>query len=144
MNNKFLNALKLVSSKLNESSVKWMLCGTTNYVLQGIDVHPNDIDISISHKDLEKIRKIFSEYNQSEINDLSNGEGQEFKFDVDGVEVQICADYEHGFYYKQSNKIKILNIDDIKIPALKLEAEIECCEHLKRPEKVKMLKEFLK
>lgn len=143
----FKKALIIVAKRLNTSGIKWVLNGSTNFMLQDMDIIPNDIDIAVSYKDLKEARKLFSDHEQSGLKDLSNGEGQEFRFKIGNIDVQVCADYEHGIYHKKAedgNNIIRLKVDDIEIPALKLEAEAECYEHISRPEKVKMITEFIK
>ena len=131
----------------NQAGLEWVLCGSANFALQGMDLKPKDLDITIEHKDLEKVKELFSKYDPSETRDLKNKEGQEFTFYVDGVEVQICGDYEHGTYYKakqNKNNIKKYRLDGVEISLLKLEAELECYTQLGRTEKAKLIQEFLK
>ncbi len=146
MDENFLDALKTVYSKLSASGTRGILCGSSNFALQGMNVDPNDIDVSVAHRDLEKVCDLFSEYGPSKVGGLSSGEGQEFKIHVGGVEVQISGDYEGGFYYKQaheSGKVVTLRIESIEIPAFTLAAEAECYEHLGRVEKAEKIRRFI-
>lgn len=141
---KFLNVLKKIALKL--IGIRWVLGGSANFALQGMDFKPRYLDIIIAYKDLEKVKDLFSEYSFSEVKEIKNREGVEFRFDVDGAEVQICADYEHGIYYKQmkdENIIKI-KINNMEIPVLKIESELRCYEHIgNKEEKIKKIKEFI-
>ncbi len=97
MDEKYLAALRTVASKLNESGIRWVLCGSTNFALQGMDVRPSDVDISVAHEDLRRvIGGVFPEYDFSDVRGLPSGEGEDAIFCVDGVKIPICGDYEHG------------------------------------------------
>lgn len=137
--------VKKVAERMNSSEVKWVIVGTTNHLLQGMSVKLKDIDIIISHNDLEKIKSIFSDFKYEISN--SDNEGQKMNFTFEGFEVEISADYKHSKYFKKRNEkenIKILDLDGVQIPVYTLESEIECYELGGRMEKANKIKEFLK
>jgi len=137
----------MVAKTLNESGVDWVICGSTNFYLQGMDVSPRDIDVCIKHGDFSRVLELFSDFEFSEATDLSNGEGQERRFYINDVEVQICADYDFGFYYRQMSdpqNIVKLDFEGVEIPGLKLESELLCYKHLGRADKADKIVEFIK
>jgi len=60
-----IGVLKIIAEKLDNANILWMLIGSTNLSLQGLDILPRDLDITITHKQIKKAREIFSEYNCS-------------------------------------------------------------------------------
>lgn len=138
--------IKELASRMNSSGVKWAFVGTVNHLLQGMNVNPNDIDIVISYNDLEKVKNVFLDID-FEIKEFPDKKAQEITFKLNGFEVQICADYEQGEYYKkrsEAGSIKMLNIDGIEVPVFTLNSEIECYLLKGRNEKANKLIEFIK
>jgi hypothetical protein len=145
-NYELLQTIKEIAVRLYKLDIDWTLVGSVNHLLQGLDVKPNDIDIIISYKDLEKTKILFSDFDYK-IEELSNKEAQEMKFKMNGFDIQFCFDYPHGKYHKQRSRydsIVMLDIEEIKIPAFKLEIEAECYDLTNRKEKADKIREFIK
>jgi hypothetical protein len=49
---KFMNAIEIISGRLIKEQIKWVLAGSTNMALQGMDTNPKDLDIIVRFKDL--------------------------------------------------------------------------------------------
>lgn len=140
---KYIEVLKKVASKINLFKIRWALIGSLNLKLQGINVSPRDVDILIDNKNLKNIRNSFKKYRPSETEELSNGEGEHFSFNIDGVEVEICGDYEMGSYARNFNDVLILNIEGAKIPCFGLKSEAIIYEKRGRIEKANMINQFI-
>ena len=148
INNNFQQALKILAKKLNPNNIKWALIGSTNMAFQGIDIIPHDLDIVIQFEDLQEITPLFSEYNPSSINKLNplnDKPAWEIKLKMNNVEVQILGEKDDGEYISKllDDKITIKNLDNLKIPCFTLEAEAQTYEETHRPNKVRIIKEFL-
>ena len=148
ISNNFQEALKILAKKFNQNNIKWALIGSTNMAFQGIDIIPHDLDIVIQFEDLQEITSLFSEYNPSPINELSplnDKPAWEIKLKIHNVEVQILGEKDDGEYVNKllGNKIIIKNLDNLKIPCFTLEAEAQTYEETHRPDKAKIIKEFL-
>jgi hypothetical protein len=141
-----IQTIKEIATRLHKLDIDWTLIGSTNHLLQGLNVKPNDIDILISYKDLERTKILFSDVDYK-IEELPNKEAQEMKFKMNGFDIQFCFDYPHGKYHKKRNRedsIIMLDIEEIKIPAFKLEIEAECYDLANRKEKANKIREFIK
>jgi len=150
LNKKFKQALKIIHKKLKENNIKWALIGSVNICLQGIDVKPNDLDIVVELKDLEKVKEIFSDYNPPNINELKplsklDTKKSELKFEIDKIEIQIIGEAEKRLYVKDllNNKLVKIKIGNAKIPCFSLKTEAETYLELNRINRVKLIKEFL-
>lgn len=142
---KIKQVLKKIAGMMNSLGVEWSLVGSVNLLLQGMNVRPRDLDITISYRDFGKIKEFFSDFD-FKIRDLSNGEAQEILFSMDGFDIQICADYEHGIYYKkrcEEGSTKLIDVGGITVPVFTLESESECYRLTGRQEKVNKIREFI-
>jgi hypothetical protein len=150
MNKEIFNkVLCLVVARLNKNNISWCLIGSFNLFLQGIDVGVQDIDILVYFKDYEKIKELFLDLNISGCKKLLNGEGEEIKYSINGIEVEFCFENENGFYIKRlgkefdRNNLVHLEVNSVKINCYCLQDELAGYEYLGRPEKVKIISNFL-
>tara|TARA_Y100000310_G_C20698667_1_gene827654 strand:+ start:1921 stop:2388 length:468 start_codon:yes stop_codon:yes gene_type:complete len=142
-------AILIIQRLLNNNKIKWAIIGSTNMRLQGINVHPNDLDIVIQLKDLKKINKIFSEYNASAIKKLKplgNEPSWEIKLKIGDIEVQILGEKSTGQYVSKllANKLIKIEFGDLKIPCFTLETEAQTYEETNRKHKSNLIQDFLK
>ncbi len=151
INKNFKEAIKIIHQLMSENKIKWALIGSTNMQLQGIDIVPNDLDIVIQLKDLEKMREIFSEYNVSAVKELKplshiDTRKLEFTFEIDNLLIQVIGEIEKGLYINKllSNRFKKIKIDDIEIPCFALEAEAQTYAEINRKHKAHLIQEYLK
>ena len=143
---KLIDVLNKITQRMNKTNVQWALVGTTNHLLQGMDVRPKDIDIIISHSDLEKIKKAFSDFD-FQIGEFPNKEAQKMSFKIDDFDIEICADYPHGKYHKkrcEKESSKLLDLGKLNIPVFTLESEIACYQLAGRFEKAEKINQFIK
>lgn len=146
LNEKFKEALKIIAQKLNNAKINWALIASTNLTLQEMELEPNDIDILIPFSEGQKVEKIFDNYKRLSNQKPSNDEHEKMNFLINGVEVEFCCEYEHGFYSQFLNKAGTFykNLDSTEISCLKLENEIRAYEHYDRVERAEMVKDFIK
>ena len=140
-----ITVLKTLYQHLSKSGIEWFVTGKTNLVLQGININPTRVGILIRHKDLESFLKLFSDFEQSNIEVLKNGEAWELILFIDGMEVLVCAEYDHGSYWLANDNPVKIQVDDIKIPCLSLVAEKKAYEKMGKKKiwsKFKKLKKF--
>jgi predicted nucleotidyltransferase len=148
INSNFKKAIKIIHKLLSEKKIKWALIGSTNMQLQGMDIQPHDLDIVIQLKDLDKMQKIFSEYNVSAIKEkrsLTNNPFWEVKVEIDGVEVQIFGEKSNRGYVSKllANRLINIQLNGIKIPCFTLEAEAQTYAEINRGHKAHLIQEFL-
>ena len=149
LNENFKDALKIIHKRLTENNIKWTVVGSTNMLLQGIDVQPNDLDVVVQLQDLEKTREIFSDYDAAEIKELTplvDEPSWEVKVEIEGVQVQIIGQRNTGEYVRKllANQTTKVRLDDIEVPVFTLEAEAQTYSETKREHKAQVIQEFLK
>jgi predicted nucleotidyltransferase len=138
---KFEEILKLLISKI--SDINFVLLGSLNLRLQGIEINPSDIDFLTDNEGIKKISQIFnSKILKTDIGYL------ETIFEIDGIGIHFVANI--------SNPVRPANFMDhtvliekngIKIPCTSLEAELEAYRKMNRDkdkEKIKLIEEYLK
>ena len=145
INQNFKQALKIIYNKLEDTSIKYIVVGSTNLALQGMDKTPNDIDIITEFKNLEKIKEIFK---SSEIKKLTSPSGVfywETNFKLNDIEISFMGEKSNGNYTPKllNNKIKSIKLDFFEIPCLTLEAESQAYSETHREEKAKLIRDFL-
>ncbi|MFA5075179.1 MAG: hypothetical protein WC436_03700 [Candidatus Babeliales bacterium] len=128
----FIKTLKLLAARIDKSGIEWFVTGKTNLALQGIDLQPSHLGILIRHKDLNNFKKLFSDFKQSNLEFLENGQAWEFFIFIDDVKILVCAEYDHGIYWiVNENPVNIL-VEDIKISCFSLESEKAAYEKMGR------------
>ena len=145
----FKKAIKIIQKLLNENKIKWALVGSTNMQLQGMNVNAHDLDLVVQLKDLEKIQKIFSGYNPSNVNELppmTSEPAWDVKFKIDDINIHILGERDTGEYVSKLLKNRIIHkkIDDVSIPCFTLEAEAQTYSETHREHKAELIKNFLK
>jgi len=146
LNQKFQNTLKLVAQKLNQANINWALIASTNLVLQGMEVKPNDIDILIPISEKKNIKEIFKDSERLPSRKSAIDEVEKLNFLIDSVEVEFCCEKEHGFYRQFLDQQDLIRkqLGSIEIPCFKLENEIKAYEYLGgRKNKVDKIRDFL-
>ncbi|MEK6822703.1 MAG: hypothetical protein AABY13_02650, partial [Nanoarchaeota archaeon] len=84
--------IRIIHEKMRGNHIMWVLVGSTNLQLQGMHVAPRDLDIVIQHKDLEKVRELFSEYSPSDVQELKTLSGErawDVHTTIKGIECQF-------------------------------------------------------
>jgi len=146
---KIIETLKKLEKRLRENNIDWVLIGSTSQMLQGMNFEPNDLDISIKPKDIERVRESLKEYKQDESKELPNGQAIEFKVEIGDTEVQFCADYDKpdNEYYKCLNNPNFIiekEIEGIKIKLLDMNKEADCyINNNHKTEKAQKIKGFI-
>ena len=146
-----IKVLRILAKRL--SPVKfWVVVGSTNLAMQGVDVVPKDIDILADKEGAYAIGAALSEY---VVLSVAFRENEFFKshfgrFIINGIEVEIMGDRvsknpggdtwgeTKGYPAKM-----LFDIDGMKIPVLSLEQEYEAYIHLGRKEKAEKIIERL-
>lgn len=148
MEERIKDAVRTVFSRLDGSGILWCLAGSVNMQLQGIQVKPHDLDVVIQHRDLEKVRALFSDYSVSSVREMKTLSGKpawDVEAYVSGVKVQFFGGDENDIYVSKmiaGMTIKV-SIDEIKVPCFTLEAEMKSYLETNREHKAKIIKNFL-
>lgn len=146
------NVIKKIALLLKDHEIHWVLIGSLNLALQGVDVDAHDIDLLTDEKGAIAIGDILKDY---EIEKVHLKETEYFKsyygkFLVDGIQVEVMGDLLS--FHSTDNKWSktkepvqkdTLDIDGIKIPVLSLHDEYEAYINMGRKEKAEKIKEKL-
>jgi len=149
----YLEVLRKIFSRLNNTNVNWVVTGSLSFALQGVPVKPNDIDIQTDKDGAYEIEKRFSEFVTRKVI-FSPTERIRSHFGalmIDGIKVEIMGDLqkllEDGTWEEKvdlKSHQRIVEIDGMKIPVLFLEYEYQAYLKLGRKKKAQMLKKALK
>ncbi len=120
-----ISALKIIRKRLEDNQIKWVLVGSTNMKLQGMETEPHDLDIVVQYKDLQKVSSIFSDYSSSaimELKSLTSNPAWEVNTKINGIDVQFIAG---------------------EVPCFTLEAEMQTYNETKREHKAHSIQQYL-
>ncbi len=145
-------ALETLAKLLNQSNITWILTGSTNLVMQGIDIEIGDIDIQVDSNQIAQLNTILSIFI---VKPVSFSEGERFRskygvFQIEGIQVEAIADLEvqkEGSWIKvtkadfASRKSMILSKETVYL--MSLEEEYQGYLTLGRTEKAEKIKEFI-
>jgi len=133
-----------IAKILNKNNIDWVLMGTVNHKLQGMNKKPNDIDILTKLKDLKKVRKLFSHHTPSKIKKIRPGYF-EFKFKINKVPIEIIGEEAAHQYFKNRKEFIVTKeLKGIKIYCRRLEKEIEVYKQLGRKKKAEEIRKACK
>jgi len=146
-----LEALRILVKR--HSRVKfWLVVGSTNLAMQGVDVAPKDIDILTDKEGAYAIGEFLLDFVVLPVEFRENERFKSYfgRFVVNDVEVEVMGDRVSkdlpGDTWGETRgyPAKILfEIDGISIPVLSLEQEYKAYMHLKRFEKASKILERL-
>ncbi|MBS3124928.1 nucleotidyltransferase [Candidatus Woesearchaeota archaeon] len=146
---KFKQALSIIAYTLGNSQIPFVVIGSTNKLLQGMNVEPKDIDIDVHVDNLKKIEHIFKErlvQGFEQYKTKTKEPAWHVVVKINEVEVEFVGEKETGIYWKSflANEYTTIKVDDLEVLCLTLEAEMEADEAKGRFEKVAQVREFLK
>lgn len=146
MNKNILASLLEVARLLNNNNIKWMLVGSSNLALQGMNFEPNDIDIVIPIEKEKEVLNFMSGYSLLKTENLIRKDGEEKMFLVGEKVVELSFENENGFYLKfvLEDNLEEKEIEGVRLPCMRLENEALAYENLDRIEKARMIRDFLK
>lgn len=152
IDSKYLEVLRKICARLNDSNVNWAITGSLGFAIQGVPIEPNDIDIQTDEVGAYEIEHIFSEFVTQKVT-FSSADRIRSHFGVlmiDGIKVEIMGDIQKRLdngmweepvdlgYYK-----RIVEFKGIQLPVLSLEYEYQAYLKLGRFERAEMLRKWL-
>lgn len=149
---KIKEALKIVCRKLKGKNIDWVLVGSTNLALQGVDVSPHDIDILTDEKGAFSINELLRDYEvrKVEYKESENLASYLGEFRIDDIKVEVMGDLRikrpDGTWYKELviRGAKNAKIGEMEVPLYPLEKELEGYKILGRVEKVREIERTLR
>lgn len=155
----FSQAIKVLSKELNERHLEYALIGSSNLVLQGMELSPRDLDLVMEIDDLRKTPEIFRKYHASAVEELRPDSGDpawtaklqkhpawNVHFNIERIPVQILGEPNDGDYVSKlvAKRLVYFNIEGIKVPCFTLEAEADAYRETFRPQKAERIITFLR
>ncbi len=153
LNNSQINALKIILDKLNNTNIKWVLGGSTNLALQGVNVIAHDIDIATNMKGAYEIESILKQYVIKKVKFTSNDKFRSYYglLKIENISVEILGDCEYynlktKKWEKGSKTIrrKYIDFKGYTLPVYNLETELNFYKGASREEKAKKIQERIK
>jgi|SRR3989344_784440 len=148
INHNFKEVLKIISLNLSNTNIKYAIIGSTNLLLQGMDVKPKDIDLVVSLEDFDKLSEVFSNFlirNKEKLKTLEDRPAWDIKLKIHELEVQIITEPPEGIYTSKLlfGKIIKIKLDELSISCLTLAAEAQSYSQTNREHKAELIRNFL-
>lgn len=141
---------------LNATGARWALGGSCNLALHGVQVEPQDIDISTDQYSAYQIgvalRKVGEEIRAVRWSESQRIRSHYGQYRIGGVQVDVigAAEFREGDEWVQvaaPDEYKTDTVEipgsDLTVPGLTLEYELEAYRRLGREAKVKLIEERL-
>ena len=145
-------ALKVISERLKGKGINWVLIGSTNLALQGVDVQPKDIDILADKKGAYAIGEALKEFVVEEVHfrETETMKSHYGKFNICCVEVEVMGDLHNikpkGDLWSETadfSKKIIIEFKGVEVPGISLDQEYIAYKKLGRLERAKKIKEAM-
>lgn len=141
-------ALKIVSDILNNNSISWMLVGSCNMAIHGMDMAVRDVDICVNKKEFKKVHSLFSKFGKMVMEQFPSrfgGTAYKMTISVEGVDIEFLGEGTQNIYSEvlANEDFNKLEIFGAKIYVNKLENEYLAYHKMGRTEKAAKIKEYL-
>lgn len=152
LNPDYLNVLRKINTRLNNTSVNWAITGSLGFALQGVPVEPNDIDIQTDKRGAYEIERHFSEFVTRRVKFSSKERIRSHfgKLMIDGIKVEIMGDIQKrnkdGSWENPvdlEHHKRVVEVEEMQVPVLSLEYEYQAYLKLGRINKAEMLRKWL-
>lgn len=147
---KHLKILKKVANILTGNKINWMLIGSANLSLQGVEIEADDLDILTDKKGIEEIDSLLSEFRTQKPVYSSTTVFKSLRglYEIDDIQIDVVSNLQHNenkSWNKERNinKKEFIDLDEVKIPIMPINEEYKAYVKMGRLEKAKRIKEFL-
>lgn len=154
INQKIIEALRIIDQKLKDQKIKWVLVGSTSLALQGVKIKPKDIDILADKEGAFKLNELLKEYEIKPIKFSSSELFESYlgELKINEIKVEVMGNLKERIDNKWcslSKRLipKIIKIGELKIPVSSLEEQLAAYEKFGRKKdsiKIQKIKETLK
>ncbi|MBN2458880.1 hypothetical protein JXB28_01220 [Candidatus Woesearchaeota archaeon] len=144
-------ALKTITEKLKGHDIDWVLIGSTNLALQGVDVEVHDIDLITDQQGGERMAELLKEYITKPFEYSEKGPFRSYYsiLDIHGIKAEIIAEMQYklrsGEWSDKSRvaEKKMIEYQGLEVPVWDLKKEYEDYNLMGREEKAQKIKEFM-
>ena len=134
------NILDLILKRLGNQKVLWMLDGSVNLVVQGVNIKPDDLDITTDEKGQNIFKKLFREFIKDE---SYNNQKDKYAviLEVENHDVEVSR---YGGREPYSlDKIAWIRWKRLKLPVMPLKYAKDFYERIGRKEKATLIDNFI-
>lgn len=145
MSDKIYQTLKILSDKL--CNTDYVLIGSANLCVQGLNLEPFDIDILTTQEDIIKIDRILQEYRTKEIYFDNRNSWNCFisYYQIGDIQIEVLANLDNDRQSIETTQKKIvIKFNDLVLPCISLVGELETYKKMNRLDKIKLIEDFLK
>lgn len=144
--------VKIIYDRLQGIHVDWAITGSLGFVLHGMDIEVNDIDIQTDELGAYEIEKAFEENVVRKVEFSASDKIQSHfgELNVDGVKIEIMGALQKRLpngVWEPPVEIKkyreFVEFEGMKLPLLSLDYEERAYRRLGRTEKANRIKEWL-
>ncbi|MBR9689957.1 MAG: hypothetical protein GOV01_03615, partial [Candidatus Altiarchaeota archaeon] len=128
------DALKTILEAVRGHKINWMVIGSTNLALQGIDIHARDIDILTTKEGALALNGILANFVVEPVKLSENKKFRSWfgKFNVNGCEVEVIGDLQSydpgGDLWGETEDFKdkiTVKFHELKVPCISLKKEYD-------------------
>lgn len=128
-------ALQIIAQSLESKNIEWIVITSCGLALQGLDIHPNDIDILTNEEGFSQIAQLLNNYENKQLRILPS---EKFsspirKFLIGTCNVEVMYNFNirsniDGTWVNMNKMLmhrNIIAIENFKIPVLPLVQSVE-------------------
>lgn len=151
--NRMFNTLSYIGKKLNEVNIVWGVGASLLLNYYGLVDQPNDIDILVHTKDIEKVDALLQSIGQKKIRDRDTTYSTKYFYEyiVNGVDIDVMAgltiNHSEGSYEYVFDTLSVCEkyeVNHITIPLTTLEDWFVLYQLIpNREEKVRRIQDYL-
>lgn len=147
-----LCALRKIYRLLHRSKINWVVCAGMGLALHGVPVEVHDIDLQTDAAGAYQIERLFAKYVTRRVTFSSTGTIRSHfgALCIEGITVEIIGDMQkrtEGGSWEPAPDLRqykqFVAVEGMRIPVVCLEYECEAYRKLGRPEKAKLVREWL-
>ena len=149
---RYLDVLRRIYGKLRDRRIDWAVTGSLSLALQGVPVEIHDIDIMTDKTGAYDIENLFPEFVSENVR-YSSTERIRSHFGaliIDEIRVEIMGDIQirlkDGTWEDPADlKLlkKVVQIEEMQLPVIRLDREYQAYLKLGRPEKAEVVRKWL-
>ncbi len=148
----YLDVLRLIHDRLQDSGVPWAITGSVGFALQGVPAEPHDIDLQTDAVGAYEIERRLAEFVTQEVAFSSTDRIRSYfgALTIDGIRVEIMGDIqkrrEDGSWEPSpalEEQRRFVEVEGMRIPVLSLEYEYQAYLKMGRIERARMLRQWL-
>jgi hypothetical protein len=152
LNKRFHHVFRQIYSRLQGTSINWVLTGSCRFALQDIPLSYHDIDIQTDQAGAYEIEALFSEFVTRPVSFLVSDHIKSHfgRLLIDGIQVDIMGDIQKWVKdaweapVDLSRHKEIVHLEEMEIPVLSLAYEYEAYLKMGRAETAEILRQRLR